>query len=42
MKIFKHNKIYLRNYDTLNDVLRHLPCFIEEVYNKRIHSSLAT
>ena len=27
--------------DTLTDVLRHLPYFIEEVYNKRrLHSSL--
>ena len=41
MKTLKYNEIYLKNYDTLRDVLRHLPYFIEEVYNKkRLHSSL--
>ena len=41
MKTMKYNEVYLKNYDTLTDVLRHLPYFIEEVYNKkRLHSSL--
>ena len=41
MKTLKYNEIYLNNYETLKDVLRHLPYFIEEVYNKRrLHSSL--
>ena len=41
MKTLKYNEVYLKDYDTLRDVLRHLPYFIEEVYNKkRLHSSL--
>ena len=41
MKTLKYNEVYLKNYDTLTDVLRHLPYFIEELYNKkRLHSSL--
>ena len=41
MKTMKYNEVYLKNYDTLTDVLRHLPYFIEEVYNKKwLHSSL--
>ena len=41
MKTLKYNEVYLKNYDTLRDVLRHLPYFIGEVYNKkRLHSSL--
>ena len=35
MKTLKYNEVYLKNYDTLTDVLRHLPYFIEEVYNKK-------
>ena len=41
MKTLKYNEVYLKNYDTFTDVLRHLPYFREEVYNKkRLHSSL--
>ena len=41
MKTLKYNEVYLKNYDTLTDVLRHLPYFIEELYNKkRLHSGL--
>lgn len=40
-KTLKKKDIYFRNYQTLNDVLKSLPKFIEEVYNKkRLHSSL--
>ena len=42
MKTLKYNEVYLKNYDTFTDVLRHLPYFIEEPDNKkRLHSSLA-
>ena len=42
MKTLKYNEVYLKNYDTYQDVLRHLPYFIEEIYNKqRLHSSLS-
>ena len=27
MKTLKYNEVYLKNYDTLTDVLRHLPYF---------------
>ena len=35
MKTMKYNEVYLKNYDTLTDVLRHLSYFIEEVYSKK-------
>ena len=40
-KTLKKEEIYFKNYQNLNDVLKSLPKFIEEVYNKkRLHSSL--
>jgi len=40
-KTLKKEEIYFKNYQTLEDVLKNLPNFIEEVYNKkRMHSSL--
>ena len=41
MKTLKYNEVYLKGYETFVVVLRPLPSFIEEVYNKRrLHSSL--
>lgn len=40
-KTLKKEEVYFRNYNNLSDVLKSLPKFIEEVYNKkRLHSSL--
>lgn len=40
-KTLKREEIYARNYLDMDDVLRRLPNFIEEIYNKqRLHSSL--
>ena len=41
MKTLKYEEIYPREYTTVEDVVRHLPQFIEEQYNRqRLHSSL--
>jgi putative transposase len=41
MKTIKTEEVYLWEYRTLEDVLRRLPYFIEQVYNqKRLHASL--
>jgi putative transposase len=41
MKTLKYEEIYAREYTTVDDVIRHLPHFLEELYNRRrLHSSL--
>lgn len=41
MRTLKQDEVYLRHYETIEDVLETLPNFLEEVYNKkRRHSSL--
>ena len=40
-KTLKSEEVYLYRYETMVDVLRRIPFFIQEVYNKkRLHSSL--
>ncbi|MFB0507175.1 MAG: integrase core domain-containing protein [Thermodesulfobacteriota bacterium] len=40
-KTLKSEEVYLWEYETLADVEKRIPYFIEEVYNqKRLHSSL--
>jgi len=37
----KVEEVYMFNYETYRDVIKRIPYFIEEVYNKkRLHSSL--
>ena len=41
MKTLKQEEVYLWDYETLDDVKKRVPFFIEEVYNKkRLHSSI--
>jgi putative transposase len=40
-KTLKAEEVYARNYQDMEDVMRRLPYFIEQIYNKeRLHSSL--
>jgi len=40
-KTFKYEELYLNEYETVDDVAKRVPYFLEQVYNaKRLHSSL--
>jgi len=40
-KTMKKEEVYFKDYKTMNDVIKNLPKFIDEIYNKkRLHSSL--
>jgi putative transposase len=41
MKTLKQEEVHLKEYETVNDVKKHIPHFLERVYNReRLHSSL--
>jgi len=41
IKTLKYEEVYLYNYRTLDDVIKRVPLFLQEVYNKkRLHSAL--
>jgi putative transposase len=41
MKTLKYEEVYLWDYQSVEDVKRRLPYFLQEVYNqKRLHSAL--
>ena len=41
MKTLKYEEVHLWEYKTMEDVLKRIPFFIAQVYNKkRLHSSL--
>jgi len=41
MKTLKYEEVYLWDYQTVEDVKKRIPYFLEEVYNqKRLHSAL--
>lgn len=40
-KTFKYEEVYLNDYQTIDDIVKRVPYFLERVYNaKRLHSSL--
>ena len=41
MKTLKHEEIYVHDYTTMDDLVDHLPHFLDELYNRqRLHSTL--
>ena len=40
-KTMKREEVHVKNYKTLDDVIKNLPTFIDEIYNEeRLHSAL--